>query len=279
MDKYQNIAHNLIQAIENNELILPTQPEVAVRIRDCVEDPNVTPVKLANVISHDPALTAKFIQIGNSPLNRGRVTIESLPNVISRLGFKYVCNIAIGLAMEQIFQATNENIDKLMHDAWSSSSHVAAHAHVYAKCFSKIPSDTALLAGLMHQIGVLPILVYAQEVEELAENKTLLLKLIKDHHAALSELILKSWQFPDDITSLPKQLFNDAQKANDGPNLVNIIEAALLKTHDLNKYFIEIETPSSQIYERLHLDDDEPLNEDKFQDKLQESMRFYCQLH
>ncbi len=272
----QQVAQRLTAAIENNELILPTQPEVAVRIRECVEDPNVTPDKLAHVISRDPALTAKFIQIGNSPLNRGSVSINSLPNVINRLGFKYICNIATGLAMEQIFQATNDNIDTLMHEAWASSSYVAAHAHVYAKRFSKVPSDTALLAGLMHLIGVLPILVYAQENEELAENKELLRKLIKEHHVTLSELILKSWQFPDDITTMPSKLFKDSETPYEGPSLVNIVEAAILKTHDLNKYFLEMESPKTQIYERLHLADEQPLNDDKFKDELQESMTFYC---
>ncbi len=272
----QQIAEKLTTAIENNELILPTQPEVAVRIRECVEDPNVTSEKLAHVISRDPALTAKFIQIGNSPLNRGSVSITSLPNVINRLGFKYICNIATGLAMEQIFQATNDNIDTLMREAWASSSYVAAHAQVYAKRFSKVPSDTALLAGLMHLIGVLPILVYAQEHDELAENKELLRQLIKEHHVTLSELILKSWQFPDDITAMPSQLFKGSDTPNEEPSLVNIVEAALLKTHDLNKYCIEIEAPKTQVFEKLHLADEKPLNDDKFIDELEESMTFYC---
>ncbi len=278
MDNYQRTSQRLIDIIENNELKLPTQPEVAVRIRDCAEDPNVTPEKLAHVISHDPALTARFIQIANSPSNRGIVSIDSLPSVINRLGLKYICNIAVGLAMEQIFQATNDNIDKLMHDAWSSSTYVAAHAHVNAKRFSSIPSETASLAGLMHQIGVLPILSYAQDFDELADNKKLLLTLIKDHHVTLSEAILKYWQFPEEIASLPKQLFLESMIKSDNPNLVNIVEAALLQTINLKKHFIEIEVPPTQAFERLKLDNDMPLNEDKFQIELKESMQFYCQL-
>jgi HD-like signal output (HDOD) protein len=278
MNNYLDISQDLIRAIENNELKLPTQPEVAVRIRDCAQDPNITPHKLAHVINHDPALTAKFIQIANSPLTRGAVPIDSLPQVINRLGLHFVCNIATGLAMEQIFQATNENIDNLMYEAWSSSTYVAAHAHVMAKNFSTVPSDTASLAGLMHQIGVLPILVYAQDKDDLAQNKPLLLQLIKEHHTKVGEAILKSWRFPQEICSLPQQLYQKYADSNDAPNLTHIVQAALLKTQEMKKNFIEIDNQSPLIYERLKLKDEEPLNEDIFQQELQESMKFYCQL-
>lgn len=278
MNNYLDIAQNLLKAIDNNELKLPTQPEVAVRIRDCAEDPNITPLKLAQVINHDPALTAKFIQIANSPLTRGAVSIDSLPQVINRLGLHFVCNIATGLAMEQIFQATNENIDKLMYEAWSSSTYVAAHAHVMAKNFSTVPSDTASLAGLMHQIGVLPILAYAQDKVELANNKPLLLKLIKEHHSKVGEAILKSWRFPEEICSLPQQLYQGYTDSYDAPNLTHIVQAALLKTQQLKKNFIEIDNQAPQIHERLKLKDEAPLHDDIFKQELQDSMRFYCQL-
>src|SRR4029078_2283614 len=104
-----------------NELKLPSQPSVAVRIRECAEDPYVTPERLGKVINQDPGLTAKIMQIGNSPLMRGAVPISSLPDVISRLGLKFVCDTSIGLAMAQIFQATNETIDDMMQKVWTSS--------------------------------------------------------------------------------------------------------------------------------------------------------------
>lgn len=154
MSENSDFSKKLIEAIENSELKLPTQPEVAVRIRECAEDPNVNADKLAKVIAHDPALSARFIQIANSPLMRGAESIQSLPNVVSRLGVKFVADVATGLAMEQIFQATDETIDRMMREVWSSSSYVAAHAHVYAKHFAKVPSETASLAGLFEVVTI-----------------------------------------------------------------------------------------------------------------------------
>ncbi|MBS0285831.1 MAG: HDOD domain-containing protein [Proteobacteria bacterium] len=275
MQAKEKFAENLINAIENNKIKLPTQPEVAVRLRECVDDPNLTSDKLAKVISHDPALAAKFIQIANSPLNRGEVTVSSLPSVISRLGLKYVANIAVGMAMEQIFQATNENIDKLMYEVWSSSTHVAAYANVLAKKYTKVPSDIASLAALMHQIGVLPILSYAQDRDEIAQDVDFLKLLIKEHHAKIGEAVLVSWKFPIEIAKIPKQLQFGVDNPNEKSDLIYVVQAALLKTKEDNKLFLDYDVPND-VLKQLNLED--ALNTEQFKNELQHSMKFYCQL-
>lgn len=279
MDKNTDFATKLIDEIQANRLKLPTQPEVAVRLRECSENPNITATALSQVIGHDPALTARFIQIANSPLMRGQSQINSLPNVISRLGVKFVCNVATGLAMEQIFQATNDTVDKLMHDVWVSSAHVAAHAHVIAKRFTNIPVESASLAGLMCQIGALPILSYAQDHDELMENPDHLLNLINEHHPKISEFILKSWKFPDEIVAVPMQLKALGATPSQKPELPQVIKASILKTQEMDKYYVKDQKNNVDVKQLLNIDNDEPLKTEAFQDSLAESLKFYCQFN
>ncbi len=279
MEKNTDFSDKLIGEIQANRLKLPTQPEVAVRLRECSENPNITATALAQVIGHDPALTARFIQIANSPLMRGQSQINSMPNVVSRLGVKFVCNVATGLAMEQIFQATNDTVDKLMHDVWVSSAHVAAHAHVIAKRFTNVPVESAALAGLMCQIGALPILSYAQDHDELMEDPEHLLNLINEHHPKISEFILKSWKFPDEIVAVPMQLSNLVPNTSQKPQLAQVIKASILKTQEMSKYFVKDQTSNFDSKQLLNLESDEPLKSEVFQDSLNESLKFYCQLN
>jgi HD-like signal output (HDOD) protein len=274
-----DFGNRLIAEIEANKLKLPTQPEVAVRLRECAENPNISALQLSQVISHDPALTAKFIQIANSPLMRGQSQINSLPSVISRLGVKFVCNVATGLAMEQIFQATNDTVDSIMRSVWTSSSYVAAHAHVIAKRFSAVPVESASLAGLMYQIGALPILSYAQDHEELLEDQENLLNLINEHHPKISEFILRSWKFPDEIASLPVQLSLVEASISKKPELTHVIQASILKTQELNKHFVTSKSNHLDAKQLLSLESDEPFQTEAFQDSLNESLKFYCQLN
>ena len=66
----EKVQQELIQAIENDELVLPTLPEVALKVREAAEDPNVGIADLAKVIGNDAALTARIIKVVNSPLLR-----------------------------------------------------------------------------------------------------------------------------------------------------------------------------------------------------------------
>jgi HD-like signal output (HDOD) protein len=72
---------------------------VALRIRDEAENQNVSAQSLGQVLSADPALSARMIKIANSPRFRAANTIENLNMALSRLGVVYAANLATGLAM------------------------------------------------------------------------------------------------------------------------------------------------------------------------------------
>ena len=54
--------------LNNNRIVLPTLPEVALKIRDVVQDPDSSAAKVAITIGADPVITTKLIQVPNSPL-------------------------------------------------------------------------------------------------------------------------------------------------------------------------------------------------------------------
>src|SRR5690625_7410992 len=64
--------------------------------------------------------------------------------------------------MRQMFQATSDLVDSRLRAVWSRSSEVAGISHVLCRHYTNLRPDQATLAGLVHQIGVLPILTYAE---------------------------------------------------------------------------------------------------------------------
>ena len=50
------VQQELIQAIESDELVLPTLPEVALKVRETAEDPNASIQDLAKVIGNDATI-------------------------------------------------------------------------------------------------------------------------------------------------------------------------------------------------------------------------------
>ena len=61
---------DLIKAIDKDDLVLPTLPEVALNIRKAAENPEISVSHLSKVIGRDTALTARLIKVVNSPLLR-----------------------------------------------------------------------------------------------------------------------------------------------------------------------------------------------------------------
>lgn len=224
------VQQELIQAIDNDELVLPTLPEVALRVRETAENPNASIQDLTKVIGNDAALTARIIKVVNSPLLRTNKEITDLQMAISRLGINYTSNLATGLAMEQMFQATSDVVDRKMREVWNKSTEIAGICHVLCRHYTRLMPDQATLAGLVHQIGVLPILTYAEEHNELLADSISLNHVIERIHPLIGDHILRAWEFPEPIAAVPSQ-YLDFSRNSARPEYIDIVQVATLQSY------------------------------------------------
>ena len=224
------IQSELLDAIDNDELILPTLPEVALRVREAAEDPDISIPELSKVISNDAALTARIIKVVNSPLLRSNTEIGDLNMAVNRLGMSYTANLALGLAMEQMFQATSDVIDRRLREVWNRSTEGAGVCHVLCRHFTRLKPDQATLAGLVHQIGVLPILTYAEENGQLLNDPFTLEKVIEQLHPLLGQRILQAWDFAPALSIVPAQ-YLEFDRVSEQVDYVDIVQVAVLQSY------------------------------------------------
>ncbi len=252
----ETVRKEIIDAIENDRLLLPTLPEVALRVREVAEDPNATINKLAEVIGNDAALTVRIIKVANSPLLRASRQIDDLNMALMRLGMEYTSNLATGLAMEQMFQATSDMVDKRMREVWSRSSEIAGICHVLCKHRSKLKVDKATLAGLVHKIGVLPILTYAEENSALLRDSMTLDTVIEQLHPVIGEKILQNWDFPSDLMNVPRDHSRfDRQGGN--ADYADLVTVAMLQSYmGTDHPYAKIDYNTVTSFARLGLDPD-----------------------
>jgi len=199
----ETVQEHLLTAIENDDLVLPTLPEVALRIREAAEDEDVSISTLAKVIARDPALSARLIKVVNSPMLRSAQEVKDLNGAISRLGINYSSNLAIGLVIEQIFNARSPVVQAKMQDVWTESMEVAGISYELCRRYTPLKPDQAALAGLVHQIGILPILTYAEDFNELLADPVSLNHVIERIHPVLGGKILSAWEFAPALAEVP----------------------------------------------------------------------------
>ncbi|WP_349570315.1 HDOD domain-containing protein [Azotobacter salinestris] len=226
----EKVQRELIEAIDNDELVLPTLPEAALEVREAARDPEVSIGALARVIGHDAALSARLIKVANSPLMRANREITDLQTAIGRLGINYTCTLATGLAMEQMFQANSPVVDRKMREAWRKSSEVAGICYMLCRHYTRLVPDQATLAGLVSRIGVLPILTYAETHAALLADPEVLEQIINQAHPSLGERILRNWEFPAPIAIVPGEYLNFARDSAQ-VDYVDIVQVAELLSH------------------------------------------------
>jgi putative nucleotidyltransferase with HDIG domain len=220
----------LLDDLENDNLVLPTLPEVAIKVRDTLEDETMGLADVAKIVTTDTALSARLIQIANSPLLRASREIESVEAAITRMGANMVRNLVTSIVMEQMFQATSDATDKRLRQVWEHSTEVAAISHALAAQFTKLPPDQALLAGLIHDIGTLPILSRAEDVPELLEDEAKLDNVIAKTHTKIGEAILRKWNFPEELVAVAAEHEN-LTRNSPKTDLVDVVMVANLQSY------------------------------------------------
>lgn len=252
----EKVRQEIITAIQKDQLVLPTLPEVALKVREVADDPDADIEKLNSVIGNDAALSARIIRVANSPLLRANRAIEDLRTALLRLGIQYTCNIAIGLAMEQMFQATSDLVDARMREVWSRSSEIAGISHVLCRHYTRLRPDQATLAGLIHKIGVLPILTYAENNPALLKDSITLDTVIDELNGELGDLILKTWNFPSELAHIPSQHM-DFERSIPKADYADIVTVAMLQSHAGSTSAMgQVDLSKVKAFARLGLDPD-----------------------
>lgn len=262
-DLARRVQDQLMEAIEKDRLVLPTLPEVALRVREAAEDPDVSIPMLVREISSDAALSARLIKVVNSPLLRTRQEITDLSMAVNRLGISYTANLATGLAMAQMFQATSDVIDQRMRQVWARSTEVAGISHVLCRHYTRLKPDQATLAGLVHSIGVLPVLSYAEEHDDLLGDPQSLELVIERIHPVLGDRILEAWDFPAPLRHVPSEHL-DFQRNSPAVDYSDIVQVALLQSlAGTDHPFAQLDTAGIPSFAKLGLnnsDDEEDLS-------------------
>ncbi len=192
----------ILKDIRHNCLKLPSLPEVALRVRKAAQDENAPAAEIARLIALDPALAARLLRVANSAFYRGSRSVDNLQMAVARLGNQAVRSLVASLAMQQLFQTPSTALKAPMKDLWVHSTEVATLASALAARFTKLNPDDALLAGLLHDIGVLPILARAEDFPEIALDPAHLDETINRLHTVIGKLVLEAWDFPPQLVAV-----------------------------------------------------------------------------
>lgn len=232
----QSIVNEIRDAIKANRLDLPTLPETAIKIQDLIDDPNVSANKLVNLLSSDPVISMHIIRAANSAALSNGQPARELRAAISRLGYRMLRSLVMNITMTKLFQARSPLIDRQLKELWKHSREVAANSYVLAQQQKHLKPEQALLAGLIHDIGSLPLYLYADRHHSRLDPKTLE-ELIHKFSVTIGTRLLQNWNFPDELVDVVAGHENlQRNNSSNLPDYVDVVTMANLQIAGTAKF-------------------------------------------
>ena len=191
--------NEIMHAFNSGELALPSLPEIAVKVKKAASNPDVSVDDVVHIIEADPAMAARLIQVANSPLNASYEPVRGIKGAVVRLGLSNTRELVVSLSIKQLFNTSSSLLKQRMQRLYQHSVDIAAISYSVASIAGGLDVDHVLLAGLIHDIGIIPILNYIDqtglEVTEEAELENIVEKL----RAVVGSLIVKQWDLSSDF--------------------------------------------------------------------------------
>ncbi len=226
----QDFLDHVKTELDANRLVLPTLPDIALKVRDAVSKGSASAHELADMIATDAALSARLIQVANSPLYRGANEIKNIQMAVTRLGNSTIRTLITSLVMQQMFKPTTAMLEHYFRSTWEQGVNVSAISRALAGFVPHLSADEAMLAGLVHQIGKLPILTLVANIPEFRDSPSRLEKLLHKAHPHVGKIIMESWNFPEELKLVASD-YIDFQREHSGPaDYVDLVQVAFLQS-------------------------------------------------
>ena len=220
----------LIEKIKQDALVLPALPEVALKVREAADNPDINLMNMSEIISQDAALSLGMIKVANSAAFSRAVKVDSVAKAVTRIGLRQIKSIATAMAIEQMFISDNQVISEYMQDSWRQTVDIASVAialmtlYIQKNKQSPLRIETLTLAALIHNIGVLPILNEAKAHPEVFANAEFLERAITKFSNEIAVEMTKAWDFSEDFREVVKT-WNDLSVLPQNAHYIDFIRA------------------------------------------------------
>ena len=228
-EKAESFLTEVTDAVATEKLLLPSLPDVALKIKAECEKEDTCAEKIAQVISQDPAMSVRLLQIANSALYRTQHSTDDIQMAIAKLGLNLVKNLIMSLSMKQLYKASNDVIAERFHELWVASTKTAAISHLLATPHKHLNAEKAMLAGLVHNIGALPIILMAEDDDDLFDQPGALLEVIQKMQGKVGAYIFQNWHFPQYMIDVANECYSFHRDHQGPADYVDVVQAALIE--------------------------------------------------
>ncbi len=194
-------------------LDLVTLPEIYLKVRELLDDPNSSLADIAQVISVDPGLATRILRIANSAFCGFAATIATVPHAMSLLGTQQIHDLVLATSVARAFSGIPEEVVN-MDQFWRTSVLCGANAKVIADNCGILDSERMFIIGLLAHVGRLVLYLKMptamREAHEESRQTAISIPRALERNlgfddAAVAGELLFAWKLPESLVEPVRQ--------------------------------------------------------------------------
>lgn len=144
----------LCREAEEGELVFPANVGAALKLQEALAEPDCHLDEVILLAQAEPLIAARLVAIANSvAYTRYGGQVTSVRKAVHVIGFRSLRALVAAIVIRQLSQAIHDPTLRASAEAlWRHSAHVAALAKILAREWTAIDPETALFAGIVHEI-------------------------------------------------------------------------------------------------------------------------------
>ncbi|MFZ6770609.1 HDOD domain-containing protein [Undibacterium sp. Di26W] len=172
MDKLE-IFKTIAAEVNRGDLVFPTSVDSSLRLQKALDDPDCHVDAAAKMIAADPLLSARTVALANSvAYNRSGNEVTNVRLAVNRLGFRTLKAMLASVIVRQLnSQVKDPALKAKAAQLWEHSAHVSSLAQVIARQVTKVDPETAIFAGIVHEVGGFYLISRAEEFPGLLDGE------------------------------------------------------------------------------------------------------------
>jgi len=154
------------EALVADSVRLISLPDIYLRTRVVLNDPDSAANELGNVLLADPGLTARVLRLSNSSFYGFRAKVETITRAVTLLGRQQIHDVVLATSVARAF--TDVDIELMdVSRFWRESIYTALVSRIVAKLCNVLDSERLFVHGLLRDVGHL---IMYQKIPELARQ-------------------------------------------------------------------------------------------------------------
>ena len=188
----------ILDEARRGELIFPTNLAGAVRLQQALNDPDCHLEDAAEMVVAEPLIAARLVAIAHSvAFTRFGGKISNVRAALSLLGYNALKSLVAAIVVRQFSGAARgEKAAAMSSQLWRHCAHVGAQARVVASRVARQDADTAVFAGVVHEIAGFYLLSRSKDFPALVESST---AVDSDGYQQLTQIVLGALKVPKTV--------------------------------------------------------------------------------